>query len=82
MHERADVRGQFDRAGRRYNRQNVIFCYSKALGGIRMDLGPRVPDDLADRFGDFLQPGFVRAAPVIEKNVRIGGQRQRGLLLC
>src|SRR4051794_15245931 len=51
-----------------------MFFEAQLRRGLRMNLGPAIPDDLISGLGNFLQPRFVRAAPVIQKRMRESGK--------
>src|SRR5579885_271978 len=61
--------------------EHLVAPDSQSAGGIGMNLGPVVPHDLSDRFGNFLKPRLVRADPIVEKDMRIGDQDEFGILI-
>ncbi len=63
MNAKIDVGRRRHRPRGRRHREVIAGVDAEAIGGGRMDLDPRLPDNLADRVGKFLQPGFVGPGP-------------------
>src|SRR6266566_767223 len=69
-HRARDPGGEFLRAERRLEEQEVSGRESPLRGGVGMHFDPAVPGDLRDRIGKLLEPRFVGAASVVENGVR------------
>ena len=67
----ADQRRRFDGTLGASQFDNLIRCDADLLCGVRMNLGPAIPNELSDRLGNFLEPWLVGAASVGEKRMRI-----------
>ena len=70
-HAHVAIRRRGDLAGRRFDGEVLSFDEAELLEGGGVDFDPRLPRDLGDGIGEFLQPRLVGTATITERGRRI-----------